>query len=1087
MNDTPSETTGFSPPRHWIGPEELSESYWSDPATVEKRSQEFHDKPIETIAMIERMDKLGVARRDFLTLMGASMAMAATACARRPVTKIIPYVVRPEEVVPGVANFYASTDPETGYGLLVKTREGRPIKLEGNPDHPINRGKLDSRRQAAILSLYDPERLQEPGARARGAALRKLSPEEFDTQVAGKLKTSARVRLLTSSLVSDTSKRLVGDFLKAFPNGMHVEYEALALEDVHAGQAEAYGTAVMPVYRFDRADVVVSFGADFLHTWGPSVEHAFDWSKRRKLASENAKHAPLSKLFMVEPIMSMTGANADERFPVRAGDEFKVALAVANELILVQKHTRFAGDGAVAKALGSYGVAAVAESTGVPADKIRAMATALWEARGKGIVVGGGFASQTSNSPALHAAINLLNSALDNEGATIDGSVDVLPRASGHTGLVRLIAEMNAGQVDTLIVDRVNPSYTVSKAFGFDAALAQVKNVIVLADRDHETALNADLVAPSSHFLESWGDAHPRKSVWSLQQPTVSPIFSSRSLEEYLLAWARTGKFAVTGLAAKIVGKEVAPATLFPPAGYPAAAVTPEQKALATSGSGYSDWHGYLIGNWRETLFPQHGAGRTFESFWDETLALGVINTVKDRTSARGNARTFRSPALSQVPAHSTADPDTITFAIYVKGSIGDGSMANNAWLQELPDPVSTVTWDNYLNVSPRIAALFDVKTHDVMEVTLGAEKFELPVYVQPGHHAMTVSVALGYGRRAAGKVGNGVGVDVSGYVQNQNGRAVYSGQTVSLRKTGRYYRLAETQWHNASENRPIINDITIDEFRKDPASANHTDPHLRMATVPSMWPKHNYPGYRWGMAIDLQSCIGCGACAIACQAENNIPTVGRNNVRVSREMHWIRIDRYYSGSAENPNVLFQPMLCQHCENAPCETVCPVLATVHDDEGTNNMAYNRCVGTRYCQNNCPYKVRRFNFFDHWKSYDSTMNLAWNPDVTVRSRGIMEKCSFCIQRINGAKENAKLAKRKLVDGEFQTACQQTCPSNAIVFGDINDPTTQVSKLKLQDHSFRVLEVLNTRPAVSYLTKVRNQSKAPHGEGAEHGHT
>ena len=363
----------------------------------------------------------------------------------------------------------------------------------------------------------------------------------------------------------------------------------------------------------------------------------------------------------------------------------------------------------------------------------------------------------------------------------------------------------------------------------------------------------------------------------------------------------------------------------------------------------------------------------------------------------------------------------------------------------------------------------------------------EIPVQIQPGMHGEALAIAVGYGRKVAGKVGTGVGVDVFPLVQIEGDSLAYSGLSAQISKTGKFYKLAETQWHHVTENRPIINDITLAEFKKNPAAANHTDPHLRMEDVPTMWSKHEYKGYRWGMAIDLNSCTGCGACVIGCQAENNIPVVGRNNVRISREMHWIRIDRYYSGSAESPDVVFQPMLCQHCENAPCETVCPVLATVHDDEGTNNQVYNRCVGTRYCSNNCPYKVRRFNFFDHWKSYEGSMNLVWNPDVTVRSRGIMEKCSFCIQRVQKARFDRKNKGEKIVDGDIQTACQQTCPTDAIVFGNINDPESRVSKLHADARAFRSLEILNTRPAISYLSKVRNKNggAAQHHGGEHHG--
>jgi len=382
------------------------------------------------------------------------------------------------------------------------------------------------------------------------------------------------------------------------------------------------------------------------------------------------------------------------------------------------------------------------------------------------------------------------------------------------------------------------------------------------------------------------------------------------------------------------------------------------------------------------------------------------------------------------------------------------------------------------------LAKKLKLTTHDMVEVKGADRSFKIAVNVQPGLHPQAAAIAVGYGRTAAGKVGNGVGVNVYPWVSMDQGRAVFAGMPIQITKTGARYKIAETQWHHSSENRPIINDLTLSEYRANPGTSNHTDPHLRLDKVPSMWPEFEYKGYKWGMAIDLSTCTGCGACIVACQAENNIPTVGRDNVRISREMHWMRIDRYYSGSEEQPNVVFQPMICQHCDNAPCETVCPVLATVHNDEGMNVQVYNRCVGTRYCMNNCPYKTRRFNFFDHWKSYEGTQNLVWNPDVTVRSRGIMEKCTFCVQRVREAKDRAKDVGSKVRDGDLKTACQQTCPTEAIVFGDVNNAESRVSKLQKDARAFRVLEVLNTKPAVSYLTKVRNQESKGHGHGNGH---
>lgn len=1044
----------FVPPRHWLGTEELSADYWNDPKVVEKRSQEFHDKPVETIDLIDKLDTKGIARRDFLTIMGASMAMASFACARRPVHKIIPYVVKPEHITAGVANYYATVCPETGYGLLAKVREGRPIKLEGNADHGINaRGATSARTQAHILDLYDMDRAKEPKKIVRGKSSVSASWAEVDAEISAKLKTvaagSGRVRVLSNRILSDTTQKLINEFLSGFAAGAHVQYDDFATDELAEGQLASYGSAVVPHYRFDRADAVLSLGADFLGTWGPSEEFSADFISKRKLQSKNAKNATMSKLFVVESMMSVTGANADERMPVRPDGVLKIGAAIA---LLVAKKKGVA----VPPSISSYALEVVSTDTGIDAKKIEEAAQTLIDAgNGKSLVVAGGLSSKTEDALSLQLIANFLNSTLGNEGSTVDGTAQASTKVGSFAAIQKLVRDMNAGAVDALIVYGTNPAYLFPTALGFSEAMAKVPLTIVANDREDETAKLGDYLVPDHHFLENWGDSQPRGGVVALQQPTLAPMHSTRAFQDSLLTWVKSADLKVKGLASAVARSESA-----------------------------STWHDYLKANWKETY--GRGVG-SFEAFWENSLRDGIVK----QPARTPSARAFRSGSLAQVPMMKKA-LEGLHLALYSKSGIGSGDRANNPWLQEMPDPITTATWDNYLNMSPSTAKKLGLAQGDVVEIAgEGGTKVDLPINIQPGLHADVVAAAIGYGRTAVGKVGNGVGKDVKVFVRVANAGPVFSGNRVVVRKTGRRYQIAITQWHNASENRPIINDLTLAEFKAAPDTANHTDPHLRLTPVPTMWPKHEYKGYRWGMAIDLSACTGCGACIIGCQAENNIPVVGRDNVRKSREMHWIRLDRYYSGSPENPDVIFQPMLCQHCENAPCETVCPVLATVHDDEGMNSQIYNRCVGTRYCQNNCPYKVRRFNFFDHWKSYEGTMNLAWNPDVTVRTRGIMEKCTFCVQRIREAKDKAKDEGRKVRDGEIKAACQQTCPTDAIVFGNINDPESRVSKLQAEAHAFRSLEVLNTVPAISYLSKVRNKVGAPHGahgdgHGAEGGH-
>ena len=1024
---------GFTPPRHWLGAEELTASYWSDPATKEKRAQEFYDKPVETIELIEKLDTKGIKRRDFLTLMGASMAMASFACARRPVHKIIPYVIKPEEITGGIANYYATTCPETGYGLLAKVREGRPIKLEGNPEHAMSRGAISSRTHAHILDLYDMDRAKEPMKVTRGKGSVATKWETADAEIVLKLKTiaagSGRVRILSNRLLGDSTLKLTGEFLAAFAGGQHIQLDDFACSDVVEGQIESYGSSVVPHYHFGKADVVLSLGADFLGNWGSSVEYSADWVKGGRIPdAKNPSAARMSKLFVAESMMSVTGANADFRFPVRPDGVLKIGAAIAAEV------ARKKGL-AVPAPFSAYTLDAVSADTGIEKAKIVEIAEALLAAgAGKSIVAAGGLSSKTEDAVGLQVVANYLNSTLGNEGVTVDGNGQAWTKIGDRPEkLAKLIADMNAGAVDALLIVDANPVYSLPSSIGFAAAMAKVPLIVSMSDREDETAKLADFVLPNHHFLENWGDAQPRGGVVSLQQPTLAPIHSTRAYQDTLLAWVKQGALKAKGIAMTTANAEKA-----------------------------NTWHDYLKANWKET----YGKSGNFETFWEDSLREGMLKS----TAKTASARAFKVPSLSKVPPFK-APPAGFVLATYAKTGMGDGGRANNPWLQELPDPVTTATWDNYINMSPKGAEKAAIIQDDVVTITSGSTTFDLPVNIQPGLHENVVAIAIGYGRESVGKVGNGVGRDVKVFVNGST--LAFSGQPVVIAKTGRRYQIAVTQWHNATENRPIVNDITLTEFKADPHAASETDPELRLKEVPSMWPKYEYLGYRWGMTIDLNACTGCGSCIIACQSENNTPVVGRDNVRKSREMHWIRIDRYYSGSAENPDVVFQPMLCQHCENAPCETVCPVLATVHDNEGLNSQIYNRCVGTRYCQNNCPYKVRRFNFFDHWQAYEGSMNLAWNPDVTVRTRGIMEKCTFCVQRIRDAKDKAKDEGRKLRDLELKAACQQTCPTEAIVFGNINDPKAEVSLLRKDNRAFRVLEGLNTVPSISYLSKVRNK--------------
>jgi len=1057
MEQQTNQTKDFQAPRHWMGTEELNANYWNDEATQTRRAQEFYDKPIETLETIEKMDKSGISRRDFLTVMGASMAMATFACARRPVNKIIPYVVQPQELTPGVPLYYASTCRECSKncGLLVKTREGRPIKLEGNDLHPMNQGSLCTQGQASVLDLYDPDRLKGPVQGSKGSSKNSTSWSDLDGATAAALKSARHVRVISYPQSGPSVRRAMKEFLSAFADGQWFEVDPLAENDLADAQEQSFGSRVIPQYYFDQAEVIVSVGADFLGAWG-SIENQIQWAKRRKLLSKND---PFSKVYVAEGMLTTTGASADERLAILPGTELALLTAIAQELIVHQKKSKFAGAADVAQTLNTTSMEQLlTRCGGIDREMVRKIVNDLWAAKGKSLVV-------ASGSVAASVVANLINSALENEGATIDGLNEATEWTANTKKLGQLISEMESGAVDVVIIHQLNPVYFMPNGTRFAEALAKVKTVIAVNDRVDESALFADYVVAENHSLESWGDAHSKGSVISLQQPTISPIADTRSMEDQFLAWARAG-VKVTGLLA--------------------------QTAANPSATAYD----YVKENWKQSLYPPHGKGQTFNDFWENTLQTGVLNLGKSSPRARNfstrglnivslELRNESVPSLTISKRGPVTEGAGLMLALYEPMGLGDGRNANNAWLQEMPDPISSLTWDNSLSIGVALAADLSLETNDVVAIhAKNGATLEVPVIVQPGLAKGAIALSVGYGRTAVGSVGNGVGVNayrLAGF-DFEHGHQL-TGIETTISKTGRRYELAITHGHHRTGGRPVINDITYPEYKQNEAAHIETNPEVRLEKVPTMWTEpvdYSKSTYRWGMAVDINACTGCGACIIACQAENNVPVVGRDRVRMSREMHWIKIDRYYSGSEEQPKVLFQPMMCQHCENAPCETVCPVLATTHSDEGLNQMTYSRCVGTRYCQNNCPYKVRRFNFFDHWKDYKGTKNMVWNPDVTVRSRGIMEKCTFCIQRINVAKGKAKDNATTIKDGDLKTACQQTCATEAIVFGNINDPKSKVSILHANARAFRDLEILNTKPSISYLTKVRNIEVSAEGE-------
>lgn len=976
----------------------------------------------------------GFSRRDFLKLSGAAMAFATAGCGMRPAEKIVPFVKADERVVPGVSTYYASTLRDAaGTGVLVETREGRPIKLEGNPDHPLTKGKLDVQGQAAIYNLYDPDRLNAPIKQARGGSNQAAIPwPTADDEIAKSLNAAnGQIVLLTGTVHGPARRKLIADFLAAFPGARHVMYDGWSAESFRSAQEKCYGTNALPRYKFDRAEYVLCLNYDPFGCGYSSLEWQVGFGEKRKLRGQKQV-----KLVCIEPSLTLTGSNADERYRVRSGDTSKLAAAIAKALIAMMPADSLANKADLEAALAKFTVTNIETDAGLPKGAVLKIAQDLWKNRGQSIVMGGADES-------LQILANLLNTLCGNEGKTVDATVAPSQQNLGsYSDMLNLVADMKAGKVQVLVTWGTNPAFTLPPAAGFVDAVKKVKTTISLGDRVDETALWCDYVLPGLHDLESWGDAEPQSGLYGLMQPAIMPLYDNRAAEQSLIAFVTTAKAGALGEFA-------------------------------------GDWRTYLQETWKADVYAGKGYEASFDFFWSGALRDGVLNTIAERDS---EPRRFNPEALAVVEFPQVARSN-LELVICPSPHLRDGANANNAWLVECPDPVSKINWLNVASMSEATAKELNVQEGDVLLIEVNGVKSELPAHIQVGMADGVLAMQTGWGRSSGGRVADGLGVNAFAFRVLKGTKVVNGNLPVQASKTGRTEKLPNVQGHDYTESRHILYDASLEEIIADPTAGQHGHHDLT-----SMWgPEWEYKGYRWGMAIDLSSCIGCNACILACQTENNIPVVGKESIQRGREMHWIRIDRYYSGDRANPEVAYQPMLCQHCEHAPCETVCPVLATVHDDEGLNIQAYNRCVGTRYCSNNCPYKVRRFNWFEFtFAAFDEhPLELALNPDVTVREKGVMEKCTFCTQRIREAKLKAKQFDRKVQDNDLQTACQQTCPTGAITFGDMNNPESSVSKIKKDGRGFHVLEELNTRPSITYLTKVRNRPPLDgHARGTGH---
>ncbi len=967
-----------------------------------------------------------VGRRGFLRLMGASLALAGvSACTRQPTEELVPYVRQPEELVPGKPLFYATAMPfaGAGMGLLVESHEGRPTKIEGNPDHPSSQGATDVFAQASILGLYDPDRSQTitnlGEIRPFGAffdAMRGL----LGAQTA---KRGAGLRILTETVSSPTLAAQIEDVLKRFPSAKWVQWEPFAAHNAREGARLAFGEYVSPQYAIEKADVILSLDADFMCAGAASLRHARAFASRRRVEAAGTTR---NRFYAVESTPTNSSTRADHRLPVQPSEVEAFARALASQL----------------------GVAGVSAGTLSQAATqwLAPLVKDLQGARGRSLLVVGDM-----QPPAVHALAHAMNEALGNVGATVTYTQTVEARPIDQRGALReLVGEMNAGTVDLLLILSGNPVYSAPSDLQFSAALGKVAVRAHVGLYEDETAELCQWHVPETHYLEMWSDVRAHDGTVSIVQPLIAPLYNGKSAHEVMAAFGEGGQRSgyeivrqfwstQTGLPTQALAAASAPAVAV------ASAPTAPQPAAAAPATA------------QPAPAPQASA---FDRAWRKWLHDGLM------------ANTAFAPrdvkADGTIPA-ATVAASGLQVVFQPDPSIYDGRFANNGWLQELPKSLTKLTWDNGALIAPATAAGLMLVSGDVVELTQGERTLRVPVWIAPGQAADTLTLHAGYGRVRAGRTGSNTGFNVNP-LRTTAAPDILTG--VRLSKTGENYELVSTQDHWSLEGRNLVRVATAAEFTADPQFARKRE--LMPLNGLTMYDANTfkYEGYAWGMAIDQNVCTGCNACVVACQAENNVPVVGKAQVANGREMHWLRMDRYYSGNIDNPDTYNQPMLCQQCESAPCETVCPVAATVHSDEGLNDMVYNRCVGTRYCSNNCPYKVRRFNFLLYQDFETPSLKLMRNPDVTVRSRGVMEKCTYCVQRINHARVNAKLDDRQIADGEVVTACQGACPTEAIVFGNINDPNSRVAKLKASPLNYGLLEELNTRPRTTYLAIVRN---------------
>ncbi len=1090
--------------KYWTGLDELANTS----AFQEAISTEFaKEQSVSDFLSDNKLKETNTGRRDFLKFMGFSVAAATLAACETPVVKSIPYVVKPEEITPGIANYYASTYYDgNDYGnILVKTREGRPIFIKGNKDLGIANGALSSRVNASVIGLYDSARLQGP-KKAGGD----IDWNTLDAEVKGAIASAANVRIVSNTIISPSTQRAINELATKYAGKVqHIQYDTVSYSGITQANQASFGQAVVPNYNFAKAEVIVSIAADFLGTWISPAQFQVGYSEGRR-----PENGGMSKHYQFESVMSLSGSNSDYRFPIKPSQEGMVAAAIYNGLT------------------GGSNISV----DGVDAGSIAKIVAELKAAAGKSLVVAG------SNDVNVQTIVNGINQALNNYGKTIDINSPLNLFKGNDASMAALVDQMNAGTVDVLIVYGTNPAYSWYDRTKFNDGLAKVKTSVCFNLYADETANRCTYMAPDHHYLESWNDFAPMGGRLDLAQPTINALYNTRQAQESFLRWADNTASYYDYIRATHNG------------GYTPAMMKSD-----------STWNMAVHNGTFSASLPMAipVAPEAAPRMADGEKPMGTETAAETLQVAPVAPVVISAPTVNVSAAIAAVTAMKVgqwELALYQKVTMGTGNQANNPYLQETPDPITKVTWDNYVTMSPADAKeagfttlLGQDSAASVVKVVVNGKEKVLPVFPAPGQKRGTIGIALGYGRGEGNEqIGNAayqtnldgehianedggkrqtVGQNAFDLVTVVNAIPVYAAYSVSFEGTGDSYYLASTQMHNTVMGRDaVVKETDLATFLKEkdakkgaasynlvPALVVHEDINgdgainaldKKPTKEIDMWREHPVEnvGHRWGLTIDLGSCIGCGSCITACHTENNVPVVGKDEVLKHRDMHWLRIDRYFSSdfetveetsekkelgtiaayrdmenAAENPRTVHMPMMCQHCNHAPCETVCPVAATVHSNEGLNNMAYNRCIGTRYCANNCPYKVRRFNWFNYVTndkfsnvnpSQGEMTRMVLNPDVTVRTRGVMEKCSMCQQRIQEGKLVAKKAGEPVVDGSILTACAEACPTNAIVFGDLNDKNSQNNKRSQSVRSYHSLEEIGVQPNVFYMTKVRN---------------